>query len=210
VFRLGIERKIDKIMDEMWERRENQILQPLGIKSDGARKRWDKKIRQKKIKELIGLIEEYFIYKNPRLIRRYFDSWEHLSKQYIRLKGTADRKREMARDWLDNETAKGAKKSLVYILWKGRNCLYVGQSIKGGRRFRGHHKFNPWNRANRLEVLSPGNARLLDLVECMSIHIHCPYYNEGPVRRQKGRISCEICKKLEKVRTELKFTFALK
>jgi len=197
-------------MDEMWERRENQILQPLGIKSAGARKIWNKEMRHKKMEELMDIIEKYLVNNNPRLKRKYFNSWEYLSKQYIRLRGTADRKREDARDWINDEIAKGAKKSFIYILWRGRNCLYVGQSTKGGRRFRGHHKFNPWARADRLEIRSPKNVRLLDFLECMSIHLYSPYYNEDLVRRQKGRSPCEICKKLEKVQSELEFTFALK
>jgi len=197
-------------MDEMWERRQNQILQPLGIKSDGVRKIWNKEMRQKKVKELMGIIEKYLVNNNPRLKRKYFNSWEHLPKQYIRLKGTADRKREEASDWINNEIAKGAKKRFIYILRRGRNYLYVGQTTIGGRRFREHHKFNPWTRADRIEIRSPNNVRLLDFLECMSIHLYSPYYNEALVRRQKGRSQCEICKKLEKVQSELKLTFALK
>jgi len=210
VLKLGIRREIDRIMDDMWERRQNQILQPLGIKSDGARKLWNKKTRDKKMNELMNLIEIYLLDNNPRLNKEYFNSWKHLSKQHIRLKGTVDWKREDARNWVNDEIAKGAKKSFVYILWRGRKCLYVGQSIIGGKRFRGHHRSNPWARADRLEIRSPKNVGLLDLLECMSIHLYCPSYNETLVRRQKGRSQCEICKKLGRVKKELKYTFAFK
>jgi len=210
VFKLGIKREIDKIMDDMWERRQNQILQPLGIKSGGARKLWNKEMRNKKVNKLMNIIEEYLVDKNPRLKRKYFNSWEYLSKQYIRLKGTVDWKREDAKDWIDDENARGAKKRFIYILWRGRKCLYVGQSIQGGKRFRGHHKSNPWARADRLEIRSPTNVRLLDFLECMSIHLYSPFYNETLVRRQKGRTQCEICEKLDKVQSELESIFTFK
>jgi len=210
VFELGFKREIDKIMDDMWERRQNQILQPLGIKSDGARKTWKKEMRERKMKKLMNIIEKYLVNNSPRLIKEYNNSWEYLSKRFILLKGTPDWKREDARSWIMDEIEQGAKKNFIYILRKGRKCLYVGQTTKGGRRFRGHHKSNPWVRANRIEIRSPKNIRQLDSLECMSIHLYSPYYNKALVRRQWGRSQCEICKKLDKVQSELEFTFTLK
>jgi hypothetical protein len=207
---MKLSKSIDDKMDEMWERRQNQILEPLGIKSDGANKKWNIKIKSQLIYELMDLIEKYLTEKNPRLLKRYNSAWEYPPKRFIILRGSPDRRKQQAKEWMNEAISQGVKKDFIYILWKGDKCLYVGQSTTGGNRFGGHHKSDPWMNAHRLEVRIAKNKKQLDFLECMTIHLYSPFYNSVLVHKQSGRSPCEICKKLRKVEDELKFTFALK
>jgi len=204
----SLERQIDKILDEMWERRENQLLELLEIKKVKTRKAWNKEIKTQKMYELLDLIELYLANKEPNLQKKYYNAWRHMSKRFIKLKGSPNTKMEQAMDWINNEVDMGAKDRFIYILWKGDKCLYVGQTRNGSARFRGHGKADAWMKANRLEIREPTNGKMLDFLECTTIHLYSPYYNQSLVRKQRGRSPCRICQKLSKISSELNRTFA--
>jgi len=206
---LTLEQKIDALLDAMWERRETQIFRMIGIKMPGAQVIWNRKKRTEKTEELLDLVEKFLTRRYSKLKKNYDRSWKHLSQKYIRLKGGPDNKKKRAYNWASKEIASGGKKSFIYILWRGKDCLYVGQSTVGGKRFIHHHRADPWVKATRLEIRSPRNARNLDFLECMTIHLYSPYYNQKLVGKRAGSGGCRICKRLNKIQKELEFAFAL-
>lgn len=101
-------------------------------------------------------------------------------------------------------------KNLVYVFWKGKTCLYVGQSAKGVAGGGGLWKEYFWRNGTRIEVFSSRNYRQLSALECLAGHLYDPKHSTYKPPKHPYDTPCPVHEKLKDLRYELRRTFALR
>lgn len=123
---MAINTQIRRKLDKIWRRWTAPLLRDLGMLKQGPPLRFDRRIRDREIEELLEMVTRKICKeqawrelkrsaRKPRLHRFRGFGWRERSRRMLL--------------WAD-----GLRDGpMIYSFWKGRKCLYVGKGGASGR-----------------------------------------------------------------------------
>ncbi len=115
-----------------------------------------------------------------------------------------DAKRHSFNRWFDRELGRG---TYAYAFWNRRRCVYVGKTVKSGRRISSHFDKHWFGGVTRVDVYALTGRRLLPALECLAIHRFQPTRNKFRAERRKWTKRCQLCAIHRTIDSELRSIF---
>ncbi|MEK7469884.1 MAG: hypothetical protein AAB074_21155 [Planctomycetota bacterium] len=196
---MGNKTDFHRKLDDLWSRRTEELRALVGIRHRGPRLKFNKKIREQRIRELTELATEILREDAKDEIEARLNQ---TGRRHIRGYGIQDRF-DRIWDWAES----WIRGPIVYLFWKGSRCLYVGRG-NSWKRLGSYEKSWYLKEADLLEVLCVAGKSNLPLVECLCVHLYEPRDNKSKPANKKWGKSCPICLTHDRIQDELRFVFA--
>ena len=189
-------------LDELWRKRTAELRALAVPRGQGRPAILTKATRQTLTDDLLETASELLLKREGsaqlrevtvRRSRRHIKGWGH-DKRFKHII-------EWAKDTCDGP--------IVYAFWRGTRCLYVGKG-ESWRRLRGYAKHMYLTQTTRIEVFCVRGMSNLGKAECLTKHLFNPRDNKNKPARAKWGKDCPICKKHDRIRSEVATLFRFK
>lgn len=199
---MSLENQFSKKLDDLWKRRTAGLRALVVRKGSGQPLQFTRGRRDRSIDQAQEIATRVLL---KREGRKEFSRVVHKRQlRQIKGRGGIDRGQKLV-NWV-KEKVRGP---IVYAFWRNRTCLYVG---KGGswKRLRGYAKSIYVRDATCLEVFQISGKSQLAKAECLATHLYNPRDNKVKAADVRWGKVCPICKKHDRIRSELKAIFKMK
>ncbi len=199
---MSLENQFSKKLDDLWKRRTASLRALVVRKGSGQLLQFTRGRRDRLIDQAQGIATRVLL---KREGHKEFKRVVHRRQlRQIIGRGTNDRGERFV-SWV-REKVRGP---IVYAFWRNRKCLYVG---KGGswRRLRGYAKSVYIREASCVEIFQITGKSQLAKAECLATHLYTPRDNKVKAAEVRWGKACPICKKHDRIRSELKAIFKMK
>lgn len=144
-----------------------------------------------------------------RLGRRVFREGvrQRRSWRVLASKGRGPREKKEAFDeWFE---ARIGHKNCLYVFWRGRRCIYVGRTARGGKRASSHFEKFWFQGVTRVDVYATRGKSSLPAMECVAQHRFNPKQNRVKAAAARWTKKCPLCAIHRDIRSELRGVFRL-
>jgi hypothetical protein len=194
-------------LDRLFKRRTHWLRSSVEGRRTGAPPKLGRQHVSRAIKSLQDLASSALA---SELARRDFDDGVLIRRSWHPKKGKGrgvDRKRARFNEWFDEHLGRG---TYVYVFWNRRRCVYVGKSVKSGRRISSHFDKHWFGAVTRVDVYKARGRRVVPSLECLAIHRFQPARNKFRAERRKWTRRCGLCKVHKEIDDELRSIFRLR
>jgi hypothetical protein len=145
-----------------------------------------------------------------KLAKNDFETGTRRRKSWHAKKGKgrgSDAKKRSFNRWFDEHFKPGA---YIYVFWRRRQCVYVGKTLRSGRRVSSHFEKHWFAGVTRVDLYSASGGRVLPALECLAIHRFRPSRNKFRAERRKWTRKCGLCLLHRRIDHELRSIFRLR
>jgi hypothetical protein len=198
-----------RTVDKLWSHRRREILDIVRVHPGPTTGRVERRVRDRLIQGAIrqaeASLEGYAIREFDRLIT---GQTNRRRRPWIRRKGRMPwGKLEV---FVNRFYHQLSSKNQVYVFWKRRHCLYVGQTKRDVLGGGGKWKASLWRDCTSLQMFSTNNERDLSKFECLAIHVLRPERNRYRPPQSYYRSRCPVHRRTLRLSQQLKRTFAFR
>lgn len=200
---MALTTKFLRVLDDVLERRTEQLRRVVISGDQGAPKKYTRAIRDKLKKKLLLAASEVLVHEHAD--SEFAKTFVRRRLRFINGFGIHDRFDRLI-GWARRKT----RGPIVYAFWRGKKCLYVGKG-KSYRRLRHYEKSIYLKEARALEVWQMRTKSQLPRAECLAIHLFEPRDNkQKKAAKVKWGKKCPICKRHDEVASEINAILRLK
>jgi hypothetical protein len=196
--------EFNRALDHLYRQRTRWLRQILGRRERGPHPKLGRTKIDNTIRVLQQLASEALA---NRLAKSEFTrSVAHKKSWHVKGWGWREKQRSF-NHWFDRYIQ---YRSCVYVIWKSKNCVYVGKTRMGSGRPSSHFEKHWFHGATRIDIYALRGKRPLPSLECLAIHRFQPAENRQRAQSLKWTTACPLCKVHKDIQSELRAIFRLK
>lgn len=199
--------QFDGELKGLFDRRVDWVRRAVGNVGPGPRPQFSRRKIQPSINRLEALARAILIRSRGR--REFNRSVEgRLRWHPKRGKGWGiSAKRKVFSKWYDEHVG---RENCVYAFWSNGRCEYVGRTVRGRGRPRGHFEKFWFPAVTRITIFPVRLTSEVPKVECLAIDMFEPRRNSYAASKRKYAKKCPVCNQARDIRAELKTIFRLR
>src|SRR5271157_1093861 len=189
--------EFNKTLQRLFKHRADWLLHLIGKRLPGAPPVFSRGKLQRAIQNLQRIASTALA---SKLAKTEFASAVAKKKAWhVRGRG-AEEKRRLFNVWFGEHIP---YRSVIYVLWKGRRCLYVGKTRRGHGRPSAHFDRVGFSGVTRIDVYAVKGKRSLPSMECLAIHRFQPGKNKNKAQSAKWTKKCPLCRVHRSIKSEV-------
>jgi len=197
--------EFNKTLLRLFEHRSDWLLHVIGKRRPGAPPAFGRKKLQRAIQNLQTIASASLA---SKLAKTEFANAVVGKKKAWHVRGRgAEGKRSVFNKWFEEHIP---YRSVIYVFWKGRRCLYVGKTRHGRGRPSAHFDRNWFSRVTRIDVYAVKGKRSLPSMECLAIHRFQPSKNKNKAQSAKWTKKCPLCRVHRSIKSGVESIFKRK
>jgi hypothetical protein len=193
-----------KTLDGLFRDRSYWLRHVIGKGRPGAPPAFGRKKLRRAIQRLQELASEALASELARI--EFADSVARKKSWHVRGYGWRGRKRNF-NTWFDEHIP---YRSVVYVFWKQRQCIYVGKTRLGVGRPSNHFEKHWFTGVTRIDIYAVRGKRSLPCIECLAIHRFRPSENTNKAQSARWTTKCPLCKVHRGIKSEVESIFKRK
>ena len=187
-------------LDQLWGRRSARVKSLITPKA-GMPPKFSRSVRTQKIGELLDIASAILVRKFAK--KEFQDTYSKRRLWRVKGRGVDGRGEALVR------FARSLKGPLIYVFWRGKQCLYVGKGKQNGR-LAGYQRHYLLLQANAVEVFSIPARSQLPKAECLATHLFSPKRNRVKPARVRWGKKCPVCRRHDEIKQRLNQLFPLR
>jgi len=197
--------EFNKTLLRLFEHRSDWLLHVIGKRRPGAPPAFGRKKLQRAIQNLQMIASAALA---SKLAKTEFANAVVGKKRAWHVRGRgAEGKRRVFNKWFEEHIP---YRSVIYVFWKGRRCLYVGKTRHGQGRPSAHFDRIWFSGVTRIDVYAVKGKRSLPSMECLAIHRFQPSKNKNKAQSAKWTKKCPLCRVHRSIKSEVESIFKRK
>jgi hypothetical protein len=176
-----------RTVNDLFKDRSYWLLHAIGKHRPGAPPTFNRPKLQRAIEKLQNIASEALA---SELAKTEFEKSVAKKKSWhVRGHGWQAKKR-LFKAWFDKHVP---YRSVVYVFWRDRQCVYVGKTRLGRGRPSDHFVKHWFRGVTRIDIYAVRGKRSLACMECLTVHRFRPAENENKPQSARWTRKCPLC-----------------
>ena len=204
---MALTTKFEKELKKLFLRRTSWLRKAIGKIRPGRPHVFNRKKVEPKVYELGELAADILV---RRRARKEFRSVVGGKRQWHVKRGKGygvQAKTKKFKAWYDKHIG---NKNCTYVFWAGKECVYVGRTIRGKGRPAGWFDRVWFQPVRRIDIYSVLRRSEVPKAECLAMHMFDPTENKNWPSIGRYTKKCPICRATKEIDHELKNIFRLR
>ena len=195
----------EKKLDQLFFERTYSLRSKLGLKKRGPKPQLTRKKISKAIEDLQDLTSNILA---KGLAKKEFKKNAGPKKaRKIVGRGWKEQK-QIFENWFEKKFPD--QNELVYVIWNGKKCLYVGRTGTGGSRPSSHFNRKDIPKLTRIDIYPAKSKAYTPKLECLAAHRFEPSVNKYKPSKKKWTKKCPLCAVHKQIKRDLRKIFRFK